>query len=124
MYHITVTVTQKHIIFKCVFLKSIYFRTTTYDRRSGGFITSVSTEDVNNDDDDDENDENSNKEQRSHDDEKLILSKDTYNTLTRSSNKKTVSFYNASSSMKRKMSSFETQSESLSGGENIIPAFF
>ena len=101
----------------------IYCRTTTYDRRSGGFITSVSTEDVNNDDDD-ENDENSNKEQRSHDDEKLILSKDTYNTLTRSSNKKTVSFYNASNSMKQKMSSFDTQSELSSDEETIIPAFF
>ena len=56
-------------------------------------------------------DENDNEEQKSNDAEKLILSQDTYNTLTRSTNKKTVSFYNASSSMKRKMSSFETQSE-------------
>ena len=44
--------------------------------------------------------------------EKLILSQDTYNTLTKSSNKKTVSFYNARNSMKRKMSSCETQCES------------
>ena len=88
--------------------KGSYSRTTTYDRRSGGFVTSVSTEDVNNDDDDDEND---NEEQKSNDAEKLILSQDTYNTLTRSTNKKTVSFYNASSSMKRKMSSSDTQSK-------------
>ena len=61
--------------------------------------------------DDDDDDENDNEEKRSNDAEKLILSQDTYNTLTRSTNKKTVSFYNASGSMKRKMSSFETQSE-------------
>ena len=87
-----------------------YFRTTTYDRKSGGFVTSVSTENVNNGD---ENDENSNDEQRSNDAAKLILSQDTYNTLTRSSNKKTVSFYNASNSIKRKMSSTEIQSAEI-----------
>ena len=70
-----------------------------------------------NNDDDKENDENSDEEQRSHDDEKLILSKDTYNTLTKSSNKKTVSFYNASRSMKRKMTSSETQGEELFNGK-------
>jgi len=84
-------------------------RTTTYDSKSGGFVTSVSTDKNTHDDDDNcENSENQ-RHELGEDGEKLVLTQDTYNTLKRSE-KKTVSFKSNNNTMKRKMSSDDLKS--------------
>ena len=92
---------------------SIYFRTTTYDSKSGGFVTSVSTD--KNTHDDDVNCENSENQRHElgEDGEKLVLTQDTYNTLKRSE-KKTVSFKSNNNTMKRKMSRDDLKSKNIS----------
>ena len=74
-------VNERLITKKCLILREWFFRTTTYDSRSGGFLTSVSTEAFDFDEDIEEDDENDRD-----DDERLVITQDTYNynsSLTR-----------------------------------------
>ena len=73
-----------------------------YDSRTGGFITSVTTSDTdqNTDFEDEDEDAGDDCEVERGDAEKLILSQDTYNTLSKVG-KKTVSFVNSKEDIMR-----------------------
>ena len=87
---------------------NVIVRTTTYDGRSGGFVTSVSTENISTVPSEVE------EEEEGGDTERLVLSHDTYNTLNKTQQqpgKKTVSFHHMNPSIKRKMDFSDSQSK-------------
>ena len=82
-------------------------RTTVYDTKAGGFITSVTTESSSESDQqpsdlEEEDGEEDDYEVEKDDPEKLILTQDTYNTLGKGG-KKTVSFVTSKADSQRKM---------------------
>ena len=87
---------------------NVIVRTTTYDGRSGGFVTSVSTENISSV----ASEEAEQEQEVGGDTERLVLSHHTYNTLNKTQpGKKTVSFHHMNPSIKRKMDFADSQSK-------------
>ena len=85
---------------------NVIVRTTTYDGRSGGFVTSVSTENISSVASEEA------EQEVGGDTERLVLSHHTYNTLSKTQpGKKTVSFHHMNPSIKRKMDFADSQSK-------------